>query len=967
MPLTLYNKSVIILFMMLSFNLIKRLSGLFSGIFLNKKFVLLITFFALLVFSGVKVSAGKINIEKLNFELGVKSLKQENLQEAIKYFNLVLNKNPDNIEAHYNIAVAYKKMGSHEQSLKHFDRVVKLLNSPSRNKPEIMTVTNVNQKRNQDEIPDRFDIYTEVKEKENDYIDLADMHADNGQHEAAIEYYNLALKINPYNDNTYFKICKGYMESNNPLDAEPYIKKAVELSPNNPRYEYYLEKVSSKIAEMYGNDYRKKEDLVLKNFSKKDSSEKFKQKDYEKELYREDWLADNPDKDAGAPDIAFKQDNPGNREKARIKDYYKDKDNQNLLYELSQQGQENFSHKRSQELDYLDLGDLHFDNQEYETAVDYYKMAQHINPNNDYTYYKLSRSYIELKNYAKADNYIEKALNLSGKNRKYVYFKNRITDRITRQEAPAEDEFYQPAGQTVYIDEIAREPEKKSEDDFLIKKPSAFNRFKSAVSAVKMPDFKMPGNSGLSKKNKNPLEGKVQKFSESQKEKKKKYSGEKRDEEVFSRPSGYYEVEEKQPESDVAKYNPDKPGFQEPVNPAKRSQKLYTANYYNRKGVEFFKNDNLEKAEEYFKKAIQLKPVFSKAYNNLANIEVKRKNLKKAEKYALKSVKIDPELPEGYYNLSLINKKQGDFDSEIHYLNKTVSVDPKYYEAYFARGLAYYNRGNYEKAKYNFNETLRFKHDHFLASQNLGIIYANELNYEQAEKYLNLAVKLDKNSPQAYFHLAVVRKNSGKIFSAIEDFQKSIELNPSNYKSYIMLSKCYDMDSQPQKALKVLKDAAEKNSENAEIYNYLGLLNLKFNKYEQACLAFRKAVEKNPQRAIYYYNLSQCYLTMGNRKNSNYAFQRAVSIIPASVQDYTDLAEIFLDRGMASYAVRVLKDGISKLNDNEYLFLVLSDFYERTGAINAAKEILEQYLRKNGEESTFGLLVRRRLNKLESL
>ena len=63
---------------------------------------------ALMVFSGGVSYAESINVEKLNFELGIKSLNQHKLDDAIKYFKLVLDKNPDNVEANYNIAVAYK-------------------------------------------------------------------------------------------------------------------------------------------------------------------------------------------------------------------------------------------------------------------------------------------------------------------------------------------------------------------------------------------------------------------------------------------------------------------------------------------------------------------------------------------------------------------------------------------------------------------------------------------------------------------------------------------------------------------------------------------------------------------------------------------------------------------------------------------------------------------------------------------
>ena len=81
-----------------------------------------------------------------------------------KYFNLVIDKNPLNVEAHYNLAIAYKKLGLHEDALKHFNIVVKLLNSP-RQESEFVNIARLRKQSNEN-----FDIYTQVKEKENNYI-----------------------------------------------------------------------------------------------------------------------------------------------------------------------------------------------------------------------------------------------------------------------------------------------------------------------------------------------------------------------------------------------------------------------------------------------------------------------------------------------------------------------------------------------------------------------------------------------------------------------------------------------------------------------------------------------------------------------------------------------------------------------------------------------------------------------------
>jgi len=886
-----------------------------SKIILLTAFIILLSTFA---------NAETLNIEKLNYDLGMQALQQNELHEAVKYFNLVIDKNPQNVEAHYNLAISYKKLGQNTDALRHFDIVVLLLNSPKKEEPELVQIARLKQ-QNSDE---NFDVYKQVKEKENDYIDLADMHADNNQFSAAIEYYNLALKINPYNDNTYFKVCKCYIELGDYNMAEPYIRRALELDTENARYKYFQTIVMDK-ADANSS-------VAMQNLNETDPLKDFEDSYYDKDLYQ-DYL---PETD--------------NMEKTLISDYYEDNDKKEILQKLSRQDYNDFSYKQSQELDYLDLGDLHYDNREFETAAQYYKMALGTNSSNDYTYYKLSRCSIELGNYEEADDYIEKAMALSGKNRKYTYFKNQIDEKIAgRPFAETPSGLQGNAENDFYVDEIAGEPYDESPYYFSKKQPF-FERVKNAVTSVRfpelskiswrMPDFKMPELPNMPDIKMPTLEGKVEKAERSEQDKN----------DIFNQDLKRYKISEK--------FSPEQQrGIGEP-EPEKTS--AYADEFYNDKGIEFFKADNLDKAEDYFKKAIQLRPMDPRGYNNLANVEYKRGNLLKAKEYALKAVETDPNFAQGYYNLALISKKENDFEREIYYLNRAIAANPKYYQAYFARGLAYYSRGNSEKAKYNFTEVLSLRNDHYLASQNLGIIYANELNYPQAEKYLQQAVRLNKNNSQSYFYLGYVQQHSGKISQSIENLQTALEINPTNYRAYVELSRSYLANNEPDRALQILKTAAEKAPENAEIYNYLGLMNLKFSHYDDACLAFQKAVQKNGERPLYYYNLSQCYLCLGKRKESNLAFQKAVSIIPVTVQDYIDLAEIFFDRGMTSYSIETIKTGISQLPKDDYLHLVLSDFYQRTGATNIAKEVLEKYLQKTKQENTFTLLVRKRLSEL---
>lgn len=965
----------------------------------------------------LSINAEEINIEKINFQLGVDCLKKNDFRQAIKYFVLVIQKNPNNIEAHYNLGIAYKKSGMAEKSVSEFDNVVKLLNDPKNSQAKSVDINKLRQENrilhSNELASDKYALYSKVKSQENDYIDLGDMHYDNQQFETAVEYFNLALQINPYNDYTYFKIAKSYIDAKNYIQAEPYISKAVELSPQNPKYKYYKDLVVKTLGDKYVRSVDLREKIVNQALNRKDPMQGFDlPEEYKKELFAEEekaipvsdtpepYIAE-PQKTQVQPEVKTSKTLPVFSKKEKPQ---KPKMMASETTDINIDNRKNFTQGKSQELDYLDLADLHYDNQEYETAVEYYNLALGINSNNDYTYYKLARCFLDMKQYRNADENIDKALALSSMNKKYLYFKTEISNKTNPAQNYAiaskspEDFSKNKLKPVANINEklnpnlkmIPEDPKVIADNNYVDYKPD-FNsekpvkkqtavkkpiseKFNTLISSLK-PDFslfrkqespqKVAYNNQIEQPSKEIIKVKTTKTKQTRKNidiSEQQISSVETTPSIFGKDMSYYKTKEPDNTEEVNKTTEnqfEKPMQEEPKEPE------YSPDYYNEKGIEYFKRDNLPKAENFFKKAIELKPMYAKAYNNLANIEVRRDNLEKAIEYDLQAVQIDPSYPEAYYNLALIYKKKKDFINEIAYLDKTVQADPKYYQAYFNRGLAYYNNGDYEQAKYNFKEVLKYKNDHYLACQNLGIIYANELNKADAVNYLKTAIRLNKNNSTSYYYLAAVYQATGSVFDAIDNYQKTIKLDPANYKAYLALSKCYEQNDEIDRAIDTLNDAIQLNQSNAEPYNYLGLLYLKKDKYIEATNAFQKAISINPNRTVYHYNLSQSYICLNMKNKARSEFERATNIQPATIQDYIDLSEIFFDRSMPSYSIKVLKDGITALPDNDYLYVTLANYYEKTGAVNSAKKTLQDYLVKK-PNGTLSLLIQRKLNTMEN-
>jgi tetratricopeptide (TPR) repeat protein len=83
---------------------------------------------------------------------------------------------------------------------------------------------------------------------------------------------------------------------------------------------------------------------------------------------------------------------------------------------------------------------------------------------------------------------------------------------------------------------------------------------------------------------------------------------------------------------------------------------------YNNLGVVYERKGQLDKAEEYFKKAIELDKNFVLAYNNLGLVYGKKGQLNKAEEYFKKAIKLDKNYIEAYNNLGIVYEIEGNLN-----------------------------------------------------------------------------------------------------------------------------------------------------------------------------------------------------------------------------------------------------------------------------------------------------------------
>ena len=110
------------------------------------------------------------------------------------------------------------------------------------------------------------------------------------------------------------------------------------------------------------------------------------------------------------------------------------------------------------------------------------------------------------------------------------------------------------------------------------------------------------------------------------------------------------------------------------INAAEKDVEL--SKHHLKKGVSFIKNEELEKAIDEFKKAIELNPTNSAPYYNLGLCCLRLGRFREAINPLETYVKFHPNRAFAYYNLGYVYAKIGEEDKSLAAYNKALQLNP---------------------------------------------------------------------------------------------------------------------------------------------------------------------------------------------------------------------------------------------------------------------------------------------------
>ncbi len=199
-------------------------------------------------------------------------------------------------------------------------------------------------------------------------------------------------------------------------------------------------------------------------------------------------------------------------------------------------------------------------------------------------------------------------------------------------------------------------------------------------------------------------------------------------------------------------------------------------------GERYLARNDTSRALEQFLKALEIYSDDPYLHYDLALTYDMKGALDKAKYHLKKAIELKPDYSDAYNYLGFVYFRQGKVDEAIEAYHKALEnllyLNPQ--DAHLNLGVAYLSRKEYQKAKVHLEEAIRLVPDFAAAYNNLGKVYEGLRQYSEAKESYERAIEYNSEYADAYLNLGKLLYRSGDRQKAIKAFDKVIRLEPGS-------------------------------------------------------------------------------------------------------------------------------------------------------------------------------------------
>jgi tetratricopeptide (TPR) repeat protein len=348
---------------------------------------------------------------------------------------------------------------------------------------------------------------------------------------------------------------------------------------------------------------------------------------------------------------------------------------------------------------------------------------------------------------------------------------------------------------------------------------------------------------------------------------------------------------------------------------------------------------------------------------NQSNDLMRAGNYKEAIVLLKRAIQAKPNFTDAYNQLGICYAELKQYELALETYSKGISLGDKNATLYINRASTYKTLNKPELAKNDYLTSLKLDPSKKIAYYTLAKMYDQLNDIAQANQYYQLATEADVNAVEYFIDYSAFLLNNAKPEDAATLLQQAIKAHPENYELLVNLANAYGDLGEHKKNEAVLKKAITMQPNNYSAYynlgNYYFIQKKDFAKAEKN---YSIAIEKNPSLILAYLNLATVYNDNGKKEQAFAVYKKLLSKYPESYEAYYNRANYHARLGMNQEAISdfeksflLMDEALGKQKNNPYQLnklqseqsLLKAQAYQELKRFDQANAAYESYLNFN--------------------
>ena len=367
-------------------------------------------------------------------------------------------------------------------------------------------------------------------------------------------------------------------------------------------------------------------------------------------------------------------------------------------------------------------------------------------------------------------------------------------------------------------------------------------------------------------------------------------------------------------------------------------------------GLAYGASGDLESAEDFFNKALNLDANSIDARLNLAKVCLQKKAYSQARTYLQEVLTIKKDNVQAYYLLASVETRADRQEEALKVYQELLSVDSRQLEALYMSGIFQLDLGDLNATQQTVENILALFPDRPEGLRLKGMLFYRQGDYKEASLVLQKSLQIQPHL-LSYFFLGLSYYAQNQLELALNQFHNALDLSPNFERARTLVAMTLLKQKRFDDALLEIKKVLAQNPNNAYAHNILGSIFLVKGRYDEGMAELETATEIDPSLAAAHLKRGLFHLAKGEGALGEADLIKAVEAAPEVLNGRLMLVTHYLRQKNYSAAIEVLQEGmnggpVDALMNN---YLAAAYFSQKKPqaalkALNQAKQINPDYL-----------------------